>query len=99
MKKVKARPAFSPARLPRLIDVSAQCIVKLDVTRMAVLTPATKTGRCSPGGGQGYSFTTRMKKYAVKNDPKSMISEPMKSSIPSTREAIREDTYAGGGPW
>ena len=32
-------PAQSPARLPRLIDVSAQCIVKLEVTRISVLTP------------------------------------------------------------
>ncbi len=62
MKNVSTRPARSPARLPRLIDVSAQCIVKLDVTRMQVLTPATNTGRCSPGGGHGYLFTTRTKK-------------------------------------
>ena len=45
MKNVSTRPAWSPARLPRLIDWSAQCIVKLDVTRMTVFTPATKTGR------------------------------------------------------
>ena len=42
-------------------------------------------------------MTTRTKKYAVKNDPKSMISEPMKSSIPSTRESTREETFATGG--
>ena len=42
---VSTRPAFRPARLPRLIDWSAQCIVKLDVSRIAVFTPATKTGR------------------------------------------------------
>jgi hypothetical protein len=35
-------------------------------------------------------LTTRMKKYAAKNEPKSMISEPMKSSIPSVRESTRE---------
>ncbi len=35
-------------------------------------------------------LTTRMKKYAAKNEPKSMISEPMKSSIPSTRASTRE---------
>ena len=99
MAKVSTRPALRPARLPRLIDVSAQCMVKLDVTRISVLTPATNTGRWNPCGGQGWWLTTRMKKYAVKNDPKSMISEPMKSSIPSTRESMRELTFAGGGPW
>ena len=62
MAKVSTRPALSPARLPRLIDVSAQCIVKLDVTRIAVLIPATKTGRCRPGVGHGSWLTTRMKK-------------------------------------
>ncbi len=30
-----------PARLPRRIDCKAQCTVKLDVTRIAVFTPAT----------------------------------------------------------
>ena len=46
-------PAQSPARLPRLIDVVAQCIVKLEVTRMKVLTSARNHGRsnwmCVPG--------------------------------------------------
>ena len=45
MRNVSTSPACSPARLPRLIDCSAQCIVKLDVTRIAVLTPATNTGQ------------------------------------------------------
>jgi hypothetical protein len=31
-----------------------------------------------------------MKKYAVKNEPKSMISDAMKSSIPSVRASMRE---------
>jgi hypothetical protein len=33
----------------------------------------------------------------VKNDPKSMISEPMKRSIPSTRASTRDETLAVGG--
>ena len=41
IRNVSTRPARRPARLPRLIEVSAQCIVKLDVTRIAVLIPAT----------------------------------------------------------
>jgi hypothetical protein len=43
-------------------------------------------------------LTTRMKKYAAKNDPKSMISEPMNMSIPSTRASTRELWLAAGGP-
>ena len=38
-------PAQRPLRLPFLIDVSAQCIVKLELTRISVLMPATKAGR------------------------------------------------------
>ena len=76
--------------MPRLIDCSAQCIVKLEVTRIAVLTPATNTGSSKGGCGHGSPFTTRTKKYAVKNEPNSMISDAMKSSIPSTEELMRE---------
>src|SRR6478609_1808476 len=42
------------------------------------------------GCGHGSPLTTRTKKYAVKNEPNSMISDAMKSSIPSTDELIRE---------
>jgi hypothetical protein len=84
--------------LPRLTDCSAQCIVKLDVTRIAVLTPATKTGSSNGGCGHGIPCTTRTKKYAVKNAPKSMISDAMKRSIPSTDELMRELWFAIGGP-
>ena len=60
---VKQSPACSPQRLPRLIDVSAQWKVKLDVTRIAVLTPATYTGRWyGSGGHSGALLTTRTKK-------------------------------------
>ena len=92
-------PACRPARLPRLIDWSAQCIVKLEVTRIAVFTPATKTGSWNGGGGHGEPLTTRTKKYAVKNEPKSMISDAMKRNIPSTRASTRELWFAIGGPW
>jgi hypothetical protein len=62
-KNVSTRPACKPARLPRLIACSAQCMVKLDVSRIAVFTPATKTGRWKPSGGHvGASLTTRTKK-------------------------------------
>ena len=87
-------PAQSPARWLRLIDCVAQCIVKLEVTRMHVLTSARNHGRsycrCVPGmyGGHGpgwlCALTTRQKKYTVKNEPKSMISDPMKRKIPTT---------------
>ena len=36
------------------MDWSAQCIVKLDVTRMHVFTPATKTGKSYGAGGHGF---------------------------------------------
>ena len=39
-RKVRVSPAIRPARWFRLIDWSAQCIEKLDVTRMTVLTSA-----------------------------------------------------------
>jgi hypothetical protein len=46
-----------------LIAWSAQCIVKLDVSRIAVFTPATKTGRWNGGGGHSAGpDTTRAKK-------------------------------------
>ena len=40
-----------------------------------------------------------MKKYAVKNAPKIITSEMMKSSIPSVAGSTREERWAGGGPW
>ena len=44
-------------------DSSAQCIVKLEETRIAVLTPATATGSSKPSGGHApSSATTRRKK-------------------------------------
>jgi hypothetical protein len=76
-------------------------MVKLDVTRMAVFTPATKTGKWYGSGGHSegaLGFTTRTKKYALKNDPKSIASEAMKRSIPSTRASMRELLWASGGP-
>ena len=48
-----------------MIDCSAQCIVKLEVTRIAVFTPATKTGKWYGSGGHSLGasgFTTRTKK-------------------------------------
>ena len=46
-------PAQRPARLFRLTDVVAQCMVKLEVTRMKVLMSARNHGRsnwmCVPG--------------------------------------------------
>ena len=41
-------PAFSPQRLPFLIDVCAQCIVSDEESRIAVLTPAIATGSSCP---------------------------------------------------
>jgi hypothetical protein len=73
-----------------LIDTVAQCIVALEVMRMNVLTVATNTGRWYGGVGQGVPFTMRTKKYAVKNEPKSMISDAMKRYMPSVSGLIRE---------
>jgi hypothetical protein len=67
--------------------------VKLEVTRIAVLTPATNTGKWYGSGGHSagaLGLTTLTKKYAAKNEPKSMISDPMKRSIPSVRASTRE---------
>ena len=61
-RKVVSMPAFRPKRLPFLIAVCAQCIVNEEDTRIAVLTPATSTGRLVPGAGQGSPWATRMKK-------------------------------------
>ena len=43
--------------------------------------------------------TTRMKKYAVKKAPKTMISEMMNNNIPSSAGSTRELRLAAGGPW
>ena len=51
IRNVSTRPACMPARFPRRIDWSAQCTVKLDVTRIAVFTPATNLGSSKPCGG------------------------------------------------
>jgi hypothetical protein len=40
-----------------------------------------------------------MKKYAVKNAPKIITSEMMKSSIPRVGAWTREERCASGGPW
>ncbi len=74
-------------------------MVKLEVTRIAVFTPATKIGSSNCFGGQSIPFTTRTKKYAVKNEPNSITSDAMKSSIPSTEALTRELWCATGGPW
>ncbi len=95
------RPALRPFRSPRLIDCVAQWIVKLDVTRIAVLTLATKTGNSYGGGGQvdgASGLTTRTKKYAVKKAPNSIASEAMKRNMPSVAGSSRDERLAGGGP-
>jgi hypothetical protein len=43
-------------------------------------------------------LTTRTKKYAVKNAPKSIASEAMKRNMPSVVGSRRELRFAGGGP-
>jgi hypothetical protein len=97
-RKVVSIPAFNPKWLPFLIECCAQCIVNDEETRIAVLTPATSTGRWSPAAGHGAPVATRMKKYAVKKDPKTITSEMMKSSIPSSGASTRELRFASGGP-
>jgi hypothetical protein len=61
------------------MDWSAQCMVTLEVMRMIVFRSATKTGSSNGFGGHvSFGTITRAKKYAVKNDPKSMTSDAMK---------------------
>ncbi len=55
-------PAFSPKRLPFLIEVCAQCIVNDEDTRISVFTNATSTGSLVPGAGHGSPWAMRMKK-------------------------------------
>src|SRR2546429_7779112 len=88
-RNVDRMPAFRPKWLPFLIDVCAQCMVKDDDHRIAVLTPATATGSVVPGAGQGSPWEKRMKKLAVKKAPKTITSEMMKSSIPSSCGSTR----------
>ena len=52
---------------------------------------ATKTGRWYGGVGHGIPLTTRTKKYAVKNEPKSMISDAMKRNMPSIAGRMRDE--------
>ena len=58
-RNVVSIPAFSPNRLPFLIDVWAQCIVNDEDTRIAVLKPATRTGSLLPLNGNQWSPWTR----------------------------------------
>ncbi len=64
-----------------------------------MLKPATAIGSFVPVAGHGSPWAMRMKKYAVKNAPKTITSEMMKSSIPSSWGSTRELRLAGGGPW
>src|SRR3954453_9499464 len=93
------RPAFIARLLLFLIPSSAQCIGNDDETRIHVLTPATSTGIVCPAAGQVSPCTTRMKKYAVKNAPKSMTSLMMKRYIPSVWGSTADEKCERGGPW
>ena len=55
--KVSTSPACRPRWLPFLIEVSAQCIEKLEVTSSAVLMPATNAGSWYGDGGHCPSKT------------------------------------------
>jgi hypothetical protein len=61
-RNVVTSPIWRPRRLPARIDSRAQCIVKLELTRIAVFTPATATGSSNSGGGHGPSLTTTRRK-------------------------------------
>ena len=58
-----------------------------------------RLGELVPAAGHGLWLTIRMKKYAVKNAPKIITSDMMKSSMPSVGAWTREERCAGGGPW
>src|SRR3954452_2307119 len=96
-RKVVSRPTFIARLLLFLIPSSAQCIVNDDETRMHVLMPATRTGISCPGDGQSAAFTTRMKKYAVKNAPKSITSLMMKRYMPSVWGSTADEKCGAGG--
>jgi hypothetical protein len=66
-------------------------MVKDDVTRMHVFRNATYTGRWYGGVGHGTPFTTRMKKYAVKNAPNNMISDAMNRNMPRMLGDTRDE--------
>ena len=95
-------PAWRPLRSPRLIDCVAQWIVKLDVTRIAVLTPATKTGN-SYGGGRPDRGRVGV------DDPDEEVRREERAEQhrlgrdeeehAERVESIRELWFAGGGPW
>ena len=95
---VVVSPAFIAKRLPAFAPTSAQCIVSDDDTSTHVLMPAMRTGSSVLFAGHGSWFTTRKKKYAVKNAPKSITSEMMKRYIPSIWASTRDDRLASGGP-
>ncbi len=62
---VVSMPIRSAARFSLRAPSSAQCIVKLELIRIAVFTPATATGSSWPSIGNQLgsdSATTRMKK-------------------------------------
>ena len=107
---VSVRPRMRPLRLPCFMQCSAHHTVKLDITRMKVLTPVMTLGSSNglPSeaiGGQLLPNTpNRIRKYAVKNDAKSMTSEPMKMVMPSTPWLSTDPREtgvgaAGGGVW
>ena len=57
-----SRPTRRASRFSLRAPSSAQCIVKLDEIRIAVLTPAMTLGSSSPAAGHSAFPTTLMKK-------------------------------------
>ena len=90
MRNVEHEAGAHPPDVALLDRRRRPVIVALEVMRIDVLIAATKTGRWYGGVGHGTPLTMRTKKYAVKNEPKSMISDAMKRYIPSVSGLIRE---------
>ncbi len=51
MISVKSRPSVRPRRFPRLIAITAQCIVNDDAIRIPVLIAVPSTGISKGSGG------------------------------------------------
>ena len=94
---VTVRPRTAPCGRRPTIRFSAHQTVKLENTRIAVLTPVMSFGtvevrvahREQTVAATGRRFARAMK-YAVKNDANSMISDPMKIDIPSAPMFMRD---------
>ena len=98
-RKVVSMPAFRPKRLPFLIDVCAQCIVIEEDTRIAVLTPATSTGRRRAGRRPRIALSDADEEVGGEEGAEDHHLGDDEKQHPSSCGSTRELTLAAGGPW